>query len=91
MTTIFETLSESAQQAVISAVAETLGDTYDCTRVWSAWNVGTMGESDFYPVVDQEDRLVEVAEAALQALKSAGLLAIPTVEDADAAEVPRVA
>lgn len=41
------------------------GDTYDCTRVWSAWGVGTMSEDDFVPVVDQESRLYEMADACL--------------------------
>lgn len=27
-----------------------LSDAYYCTRVWSAWNVGTMSENDFEPV-----------------------------------------
>lgn len=41
------------------------GDTYDCVRVWSAWGVGTMSEDDFVPVVDQEARLYEIADACL--------------------------
>lgn len=42
------------------------GDTYDCTRVWSAWGVGTMSEDDFVSLVDQEDRLYEIADACLE-------------------------
>lgn len=41
------------------------GDTYDCTRVWSAWGVGTMSEDDFISFIDQEDRLYEIADACL--------------------------
>lgn len=42
------------------------GDTYDCTRVWSAWSVGTMSDDDFVPVVDQEARLYEITDACLE-------------------------
>ena len=41
------------------------GDTYDCVRVWSAWGVGTMSQDDFVPVVEQEARLYEIADACL--------------------------
>ncbi len=35
-----------------------LGDSYDCTRVWEAWSVGTMSEEDFEPV---RERLGDLA------------------------------
>lgn len=51
-------------------IAEVIGgDTYDCTRVWSAWGVGTMSEDDFVPVVEQEERLYELADAYLDKVK----------------------
>nr|WP_294974989.1 hypothetical protein [uncultured Pseudomonas sp.] len=53
-----ETLRDRIAQAIG-------GDTYDCTRVWSAWGVGTMSDDDFVPVVDQESRLYEIADACL--------------------------
>lgn len=34
------------------------GDTYDCTRVWEAWSVGTMTDEDFEPVTDRLDSIV---------------------------------
>ena len=42
-----------------------LGDTYDCTRVWSAWSYGTMGEDDFVPVLDRMDALIDALAATL--------------------------
>ena len=45
-------------------IAEHLGDTYHCTRVWEAWNVGTMGQDDFKPV-DESDTPAELADAVL--------------------------
>ncbi|GAA0416594.1 hypothetical protein GCM10008969_44690 [Pseudomonas veronii subsp. inensis] len=45
------------------------GDAYDCLRVWSAWGVGTMSDDDFIPIVDQEERLFEIADACLDELK----------------------
>lgn len=50
------------------AVAEALGDAYDCLRVWSAWGIGTMSQDDFSLVTDDADRIAEIADAALDAL-----------------------
>lgn len=41
------------------ALQATLGDTYDCTRVWSAWGYGTMDENDFVPVLDRMDEIID--------------------------------
>jgi len=40
-------------------------DSYDCTRVWESWSVGTMGEDDFEPIID---RLEEIADGILSVL-----------------------
>ena len=55
------------REAVIEAVAESLGDAYDCTRVWSAWGYRTMSEDDFSRVAEDRSRLEEIADAALAA------------------------
>jgi hypothetical protein len=56
--------------AVRDAIAAALGDTYDCTRVWSAWGVGTMGPDDFVPVAEDDERMHELTIAALDAAAS---------------------
>lgn len=61
-------------EAVREAIAGMLGDTYDCTRVWSAWSVGTMGPGDFVPVAEDDDRLQELAVAAIDASGAPELL-----------------
>jgi len=50
------------------AFAEVLGNAMDCTRVWSAWGVGTMTEDDFSSIAENEDRLEEFVSAALSVL-----------------------
>ncbi|MDP3139847.1 MAG: hypothetical protein Q8N17_26360 [Burkholderiaceae bacterium] len=64
-------LHDAAQKAAVPAqvveamtdkIAEMLRGTYHCTRVWQAWNVGTMTEDDFEPV-EESDTPREVAEA----------------------------
>ena len=55
------------RETLIDLIAEHLRDTYHCTRVWRAWQVGTMGEDDFCPV-DESDTPVEIADAVLAAL-----------------------
>lgn len=66
--------TEAQMHAVRDALAEALGDTYDCTRVWSAWGVGTMSQDDFVPVTEDDERLHELTIAALDASGVAELL-----------------
>ncbi len=47
------------------ALVAELGDTYDCTRVWSAWSYGTMDEDDFVPVLDRLEELIDSIEHAV--------------------------
>lgn len=58
---------DEVPESVLDAVAEALGDAYDCGRVWSAWGVGTMSADDFSPVADDSDRVAEIARAAITA------------------------
>lgn len=55
----------SARDLIVDALASELGDTYDCTRAWSAWSYGTMGPDDFAPAAE---RAGEIADAILAAL-----------------------
>ena len=58
------------REAMRDIIAQAIGgDAYDCTRVWSAWGVGTMSDDDFIPIADQEERLYEIADACLDELK----------------------
>ena len=58
-------------ESVMDAVAEALGGAYDCTRVWNAWNVGTMSQDDFSLVSEDGDRVREITEAAITAYLTA--------------------
>lgn len=62
------------REHVCTAVAESLGDAYDCTRVWAAWGVGTMSQDDFQRVADDAGRVGEIADAAITALGARQLL-----------------
>lgn len=64
-------VTEAAREQVYEAVAEALGDAYDCLRVWSAWGVGTMGPDDFARVADDVCRVTEIADAAINVLLAA--------------------
>ncbi len=59
--------SDAAREAIRSALEAELVEAYDCTRVWDAWNVGTMGEDDFTAVTDRLDEIVGTVAAALSA------------------------
>ena len=64
-------ITEEMKERVRDAIAEAIGgDAYDCTRVWSAWSYGTMGEDDFVTLIDQAERIAEIADAAIAALTS---------------------
>jgi hypothetical protein len=64
-------INDEQREAVRAAVAEALGDAYDCTRVWEAWQVGTMGPDDFELVAEDEERVAAIADAAIEALRPA--------------------
>jgi hypothetical protein len=61
--------NDEQRKAVRAAVTEALGGAYDCTRVWEAWQVGTMGPDDFMLVAEDDDRVAEIADAAIEALR----------------------
>ena len=64
-------LDDQHREAVHQAVAEALGSgAYDCTRVWEAWSYGTMGSDDFVPVAEDGDRVAEIADAAIEAIRA---------------------
>ncbi|AOY90535.1 hypothetical protein BKK79_00845 [Cupriavidus sp. USMAA2-4] len=61
-------LTEEQRSKVRDAIAEALGGAYDCLQVWSAWGVGSMGPDDFHPVAEDDDRVAEIADAAIGAM-----------------------
>lgn len=64
-------LDDQRREAVHQAVAEALGSgAYDCRRVWEAWGYGTMGPDDFVPVAENGDRVAEIADAAIEAIRA---------------------
>lgn len=62
---------DARKEAVMDAIASALGDAYDCTRVWAAWGIGTMSEDDFRLITNDADRLGELADAAIAAMRPA--------------------
>jgi len=66
-----EQQDEALRPGVRDALAAALGSAYDCTRVWSAWGVGTMGPDDFRLIADDADRVSDLADAAIAAMRSA--------------------
>jgi hypothetical protein len=81
-------VGEQQRNAVIEAVTEALGDAYDCLRVWEAWGVGTMGEDDFELVAENGERVAEIADAAIEAMRPTA--APPAPEVGEAGEVGEV-
>jgi hypothetical protein len=69
-----QSLNAELRETVCDAVGAVLGDAYDCTRVWSAWGVGTMSQDDFSRVSDDAARVAEIADAALTAMGSQSVL-----------------
>lgn len=68
MTIDFEAIKAKATEAVTEVLAYT---TYDCTRDWQAWHVGTMRESDFVLIVESAERIDEIVEAVLAPVRAA--------------------
>ena len=73
-------------ERVKEALAEALWCAYDCTRVWSAWSYKTMSANDFEAIAQNDDRITEIAQAAILAIPGptpaqllADALALPEV------------
>ena len=81
---------EVQRDAVIAAVTEALGDAYDCQRVWHAWSVGTMGQDDFALVAEDSDRVAEIADAAIAAMRPAAPAASEVGKSAHCARIELV-
>lgn len=84
--------TEVPREFVMDAIAQALGDAYDCTRVWSAWGYGTMSQDDFHLIAEDGDRLSEIADAAIMAMGTSApkpcAQPAPSVPDATWLPVP---
>lgn len=59
------------REKVRDAIADCLGATiYCCTRVWSAWGVGTMSQDDFVLASEDDGILDELTAAAISAIEA---------------------
>ena len=54
------------REVLAEIVRSHLTSTYHCTRVWTAWHVGTMTEDDFEPA-SESDMAEDIADAILAA------------------------
>jgi len=53
-------MNRELTDAVRSVLEDEVGwASYDCSRVWSAWGVGTMDERDFTPVSERIEDIVK--------------------------------
>ena len=70
--TEWKTINTNAalREKLIDLIAEHLSGTYHCTRVWEAWNVGTMSQDDFEDV-GESDTPAELADAILAEISTA--------------------
>jgi hypothetical protein len=69
-------LPDDLRESVLDAVGGALGGALDCTRVWSAWGVGTMSEQDFVTVADDASRVGGIVDAAVTELLGGGLQSV---------------
>lgn len=63
-------MNRELTDAIRSVLEDEVGwSSYDCSRVWSAWNVGTMDERDFTPVSERiEDIIKNVVDSVVLVL-----------------------
>jgi hypothetical protein len=59
----WEDAADEDKVPFLEKAAELAGDSMFCTRVWSAWGVGTMSENDFVDAADDDDYVYEIAKA----------------------------
>lgn len=58
----FSELSDTQKQPFLELAEEILYGLHYCTRTWSAWNYGTMDESDFIEAQTDSNLVFEKAE-----------------------------
>lgn len=74
--------------SILDATAAAIGESYDCTRVWSAWGYGTMSQDDFVRIDHDNDRVAEIAKSAVEAfINETGFYSIVAERDALKAEL----
>lgn len=59
----FDELTEEQQKPYYKKAGELLSGLYWCTRVWDAWDVGTMREDDFIQADEDDEILHQTAQA----------------------------
>lgn len=61
-------MSPELKEKVRNTVVEQLDGALYCTRTWSAWSYGTMGEGDFMHLVDDDKYVDQLVNAVLTTL-----------------------
>ena len=62
-------ITEEIKKGIYNAITTAIGkNAYDCVRVWDVWECGTMYKNDFIPIIDQAERLAEIADAVIEAI-----------------------
>ena len=70
MTAHSQAVEDAEREKLIDLIRQHLTATYHCTRVWEAWNVGTMSQDDFADA-RESDMPYELADAILAELTGA--------------------
>lgn len=58
------------EEAIRDAIAENMTGLYYCCRTWSAWQVGTMSQNDFWPAGDDDEIIQNITDGVMAALSS---------------------
>ena len=61
---------EKIQDEIRDAALSILNDTYYCTRVWEAWQFGTMSEDDFVALDNYDEKINETIEIITNLISS---------------------
>lgn len=61
------TTNSNMRDRLVEVLTRELGDTYDCTRVWEAWDYKNMDKNDFDPVLWRVDDIVQSLLNAIEA------------------------
>lgn len=64
-------MDKTTKEEMREKIANLLADDYACTRVWEAWQYGTMSRDDFILLSDTErvDELLALIESAVRAAR----------------------
>lgn len=72
---------------IVDKLGSSFNSIYSCTRVWEAWQIGTMTQDDFEPLEEDNEFIYELASSILEIIKSHIISFLPKPESVEVGNI----